>query len=172
MSNITELKRLLEYNPETGIFTWKVNRKGSKGMGSQAGSVNTHHKNNKRYIFIHTLGKQWRAHRLAWLFMKGEECENQIDHINGNGLDNRWSNLRETNHQGNSRNMRLRPNSKSGCTGVRWYKPTSKWVASIHVEGKNKHLGLFTDLSEAIKVRKNAEIEYGYHTNHGSVRDL
>lgn len=169
---LDSLSKILSYDSLTGIFTWKVNMKGSRGVGNQAGSVNTHPKTGKRYIFIHTLGKQWRAHRIAWFMYYGVEPENEIDHINGDGTDNSIINLRMTDTQGNSRNQRIRSTNTSGVIGVRWNKKANKWVAGIHDEGKNVHLGLFSDFNEAVAVRKQAEKEYGYHHNHGSERPL
>ena len=100
MSELIKLQEMLSYSSKTGVFKWKINRKGSRGIGSEAGYVNTHYKTGKKYIFIHTLGRQWRAHRLAWLFHYGKLPSYQIDHINGNGTDNRIANDCNT---GNSR---------------------------------------------------------------------
>ena len=165
---IERLKEILDYNPETGLFTWKEKRKWSKEVGSVAGYVNTHHITGRKYIHIHTLGKQWNAHRLAFIFMTGKEPNGFIDHINGNGLDNRWVNLRDTDCKTNSRNARRRKEGiGSGVMGVRWCKPANKWIAGIHHKGKNVHLGLFVDFDDAVKARKNAEIKYRYSENHG-----
>ena len=170
---IERLKEILDYNPETGLFTWKEKRKWSKEVGSVAGYVYTHPLSGNKYIHIHTNGKQWRAHRLAYLMMMGEECKSDIDHINGDGTDNRWCNLRDTDNKTNSRNARRRKKGVgSGVMGVRWYKPSSKWVASIRNNGKNIHLGLFVDFDEAVKVRKEAEIKYGYSDKHGEKQDF
>ena len=170
---IERLKEILDYNPETGLFTWKEKRKWSKEIGSVAGSVNTHHITGKKYLFIHTLGKQWKAHRLVFMFMTGKEPKGFVDHINGDSLDNRWSNLRDTDNKTNSRNTRRRKDGVgSGVMGVRWYKLSSKWVAGIYHKGKNVHLGLFVDFDEAVKVRKEAEIKYGYSDNHGEKQDF
>lgn len=173
MSDISHLRKILKYNPVTGIFTWKVNRKGTKGIGSVAGSINTHHKTGKRYVLIHTCGKHWRAHRLAWLFMYNSECDSEIDHENGDGTDNRWDNLKKTDSKGNARNQRKRSgNAYSNVMGVRWHRKAKKWVVGIHHKGKNKHLGLFTNFEQAVRVRKQAEVECGYHKNHGTIRPL
>ena len=173
MSNLDELKSYLKYDPNTGDFIWIKYRRGSFGIGEKAGSVNIHYKTGKRYIFIHCFGKQWRAHRLAWLFMTGHECDTQIDHINGDGTDNRWSNLRSVSSQENSKNQRRRfTNVHSDVMGVRLNKPTNSWVASIRCDGKNVHLGLFKDFNKAVQSRKLAEKLLGYHQNHGSNRPL
>jgi len=169
---LKSLREKFAYDSMTGIITWKVHQKGSRGVGNQAGSINTHYKTGKRYIFIHINGKQWRAHRLAWFLYYGVEPEFEIDHINGNGTDNSILNLRMTDTQGNSRNQRIRSTNTSGVIGVRWVKKASKWVAGIHDSGKNVHLGLFIDFEKAVEARRNAEKLYGYHKNHGTVRPL
>ena len=167
-----KLKEILDYNPVTGQLTWKADRRCKVKIGDVAGSINTHHKTGKKYILIGTLGKQYRAHRVAWFIYHGTEPEFEIDHINGDGTDNRIVNLRMTTTQGNSRNQRNRSTNTSGVMGVRWVKKANKWVAGISHKGKNVHLGLFTDFNEAVKVRKAAEKLYGYHPNHGSNRPL
>lgn len=170
--NLKDVNEYLNYDPSTGLFTWIKQRKGSRGVGELAGSINTHHKTGKKYSFIHFMGEQCRAHRLAWFIMKGKECKTQIDHIDGNGTNNAWSNLRSTDNQGNSRNKRLYKVNKTGVSGVRWHKKARKWVAGIQSEGKNVHLGLFVDFDKAVKARRDAELKYGYHENHGESRPL
>ena len=170
---IERLKEILDYNPETGLFTWKEKRKWSKEVGSVAGSVNTNSITGRKYIYIHTLGRQWKAHRLVFMFMTGKEASGFVDHINGDGTDNRWSNLRDTDNKTNSRNARRRKEALgSGVMGVRWHKKANKWVAGIHHKGKNVHLGLFVDFDEAVKARKEAEIKYRYSENHGEKQEF
>ena len=79
-----------------------------------------------------------------------------VDHINHNKLDNRKENLRICEHQENTYNKGLCSTNTSGVTGVTWDKLRNKWIA--HIKGKN--LGRFNTKEEAIKVRKQAEIEY------------
>lgn len=165
---IERLKEILDYNPETGLFTWKEKRKWSKEVGSVAGYTYTHPISGNKYIHIHTCGKQWRAHRLAYLMMTGKECDSDIDHINGDGTDNRWCNLRTVSHTSNMKNLRRRKEGVgSGVMGVRWHKRANKWTADIYNNGKHIHLGLFVDFDEAVKVRKEAEVKYKYSENHG-----
>lgn len=165
---IERLKEILDYNPETGLFTWKEKRKWSKEVGSVAGSVFKSVRGSKDYIIIHTHRKNWLAHRIAFFFMTGKEPVGFVDHINGDSLDNRWSNLREVSHTTNMKNQRRRKEGVgSGVMGVRWHKKANKWVAGIHHKGKNVHLGLFVDFDEAVKARKEAEMKYSYSKNHG-----
>lgn len=83
-----------------------------------------------------------------------------VDHINGNKLDNRKSNLRICTMQENNFNNKIYTTNNTGYPGVDWYKKTGKWRARIQVNGKNIHLGLFDNIEDAINVRKQAEIKY------------
>jgi len=98
--------------------------------------------------------------------MVGRFPPNHIDHISGDGTNNRWDNIRNVSRTGNSRNRRMNHNNSSGCAGVTWYPRYSKWLARIGFKGKKITLGYFEDLQEAISVRKNAEVEIGFHPNH------
>lgn len=83
-----------------------------------------------------------------------------VDHINGNPLDNRRSNLRICTHKENSRNTKLAKNNTSGAIGVRWDKTKNKWLARIKVDYKDIHIGRFNNFKDAVKARKDAEIKY------------
>lgn len=174
------LKELTSYCPETGLFTW-LERKYSEDQrdssisafntrysGKEAGTTITIRTNKYRNLYID--GSHTMAHRAAWLYFFGEFPENQIDHINGNGLDNRIDNLRDVTPAENSRNMKLSAKNKSGFNGVRWCKYSSKWVASIGFKGKTIVLGSFINLDEAIQARKSGNVKYGYHKNHGRLQ--
>ena len=84
----------------------------------------------------------------------------EVDHINRNGLDNRRSNLRIANQTINQRNQRKHTNNTSGFTGVHWYKRLNKWRANIHVNHKTINLGVYSNLLDAVRARKQAEIKY------------
>ena len=109
------------------------------------------------------------AHRVVWKWVTGlDPLSYSVDHINGDKTDNRMSNLRlVVGHLDNNRNRPRNGNNKSGVTGVSWMKSKQKWRATITVNYKSKHLGLFGSKDEAIQVRKAAEAEYGFHPNHG-----
>jgi len=158
----SELKELFDYDKDSGLFT-RVKNQGSRGkIGDIAGS-----KRNTGYIAIKAKGKQYQAHRLAWLYMTGEFPEYDIDHINHVRDDNRWENLREATRIDNCQNMSKSSANTSGCTGVTWNKENNKWLAYISIDGKRSYLGYHTEYSDAVNARKNAEVLYGFHENHG-----
>lgn len=83
----------------------------------------------------------------------------QVDHINGNGLDNRRANLRIATPAQNARNARMRRNNTSGFKGVRLHKPSGKWVAEIKVNNTTKSLGAYEAAAEAHAAYARASAE-------------
>ena len=142
--NQARLKELLHYNPDTGIFNWLVRPTNSVKIGGIAGTLN-----NQGYIRTRIKGRDYQAHRLAWLYMHKTLPINEIDHINGIRDDNRLINLREATKTQCLRNQKIRSDNTSGLKGVSWDKDKEKWVARIQVSGKPKYLGPFTDKHEA-----------------------
>lgn len=165
-----KIKSKIHYCAETGVFTWSYGT-GLVRSGDKAGRVLST-KFNKKYIQIKIFKKQYLAHRLAHFYMVGEWPESQIDHIDGNGLNNKWSNLRVVSASENCKNKRLQSNNKSGTTGVSFNSQLSKWKAVIYSDKTQIHLGYFSDKFEAVCARKSAERKHGFHINHGEVRPL
>jgi hypothetical protein len=121
------------------------------------------------------LGCMYPAHRVIWLMIHGRFPLDMIDHINGNPGDNRLENLREVDRWENAKNQKLAKNNASGVIGVEYWhsaKRSKQWVARISVQGKRIFLGYFGTFEEAVAARKAAEIEHGYHKNHGRKRLL
>lgn len=168
------LKSRLSYDSETGIFTWKfknsINRHDKRFNTIFGGKVAGGCKSSNGYLQIQIDGKLICAHRIAYLFMTGEWPDDEIDHINGNRLDNRWENLRAVSREENFKNKKIAKNNTSGVMGVHKDKNLNKWIVQINVSGKKKNLGKFDDFFEAICRRKSAELEYHYHSNHGTKR--
>jgi len=162
------LRELLDYNPETGEFFWKGNCKSCPREGHKAGYRIPAKKNH--YIRIQLLGVVYMAHRLAFLYTTGVFPSEQVDHINGDGTDNRACNLRLVTSTENNRNSGMRWNNQTGVTGVEWHKRDETWSARIKVDGKSIHLGCFSNKEDAIRARLNAQKFYGFHENHGKRR--
>jgi hypothetical protein len=153
----SKLKKLLCYDPKTGIFTWKINISQNVRVGDVAGSAL-----KGRYRRIGIGGKVYYAHRLVWLFVHGYFPEHVIDHKNRDKWDNRICNLREVSTQCNLRNVGVFNNNTSGIKGVWFHKAANKWQASIIVNGKKTHLGLHKTLTSAAKARWNAEVKHNF----------
>jgi len=90
-----------------------------------------------------------------------------IDHINGDGTDNRIANLREADFISNARNSARSSSNTSGVTGVSWHKETRKWRAYLTINASQIYLGLFESKGEAIHARISAQEDHGFHPNHG-----
>lgn len=136
MLNQQQLKSLLHYDSETGIFTWRVCLANAAPVGSVAGTI---YKKGNRYITIRR--KRYQAHRLAWLYVYGTWPSLEIDHRNLERDDNRIQNLREATNQGNSANRRVFK-GKALPKGVT-ARPDGRYRARIRVDGKLIHLGYF-----------------------------
>jgi hypothetical protein len=175
-----ELRELLSYEPEKGVFLWKARSKehfesdqafrhwNTRYAGTQAGTILTGRTGYQR-VQIRIKGRTYKAHRLAWLYMTGEWPENQIDHCDRDGTNNRWENLRQSNQKENGKNQSKRKNNTSGVTGVTWNKRNNKWVAQVFLEGKNNYLGSFHegDIDLAAMEVMEFRAENGFDPQHG-----
>lgn len=150
------LRSILDYNRESGVFTWKRRpielfedkricfSWNSRFYGKVAGSPNSY-----GYVLIRINRHSYKAHRLAWLYETGEWPVGRIDHENLKKDDNRLSNLRLASQSQNMANINKHTDNKSGFKGVSWNKRSKKWEARISVKSKLKNLGLFSDPSLA-----------------------
>lgn len=163
MEDLTQdrLKELLEYDPATGDFVWKVSR-GSRKSGSVAGYLRT-----EGYRALKVDRTLYYSHRLAFLFMEGSFPPAFVDHINHKEADNSWANLRHATNKENNRHKAMQSNNTSGIPGVYWHKQSGKWIAQIKVDGKDIYLGSTHDKEEARRWRKAAEVKYNFSEFHG-----
>ena len=145
------LKKLLHYDPDTGIFAWKVSR-GTVKVGKITGYVDIN-----GYTIIGVDHKIYTAHRLAWLFVYGYFPENDLDHIDRIRYHNWILNLREVSHQCNVRNSGNRKDNISGVKGVSWHKREKKWVAQIAVNEKQISIGGYSSFDNAACARLAGE---------------
>jgi hypothetical protein len=138
------LQALLDYNPDTGILTWKVSPSTKFKAGMRAGSVGP-----RGYVKVTIKCRGYQAHRIAWKLFYGHDPEKIIDHIDHDKSNNKIKNLRLATNSENLANQKLSVSSTSGAKGVSFHKCSSKWEAYIAVNGKRKHLGLYTTIKEA-----------------------
>ena len=169
-----EALNLFNYDKQYGKIYWKPKnvyncksekecaRWNSRFSNKEVGCLNSHGYRKTKF-----LNKLVSVHRLIWLMEYGEYPNDQLDHINGNRDDNRIENLRISNPLINMQNRKQNENCKSGCSGVYFNKRENKWRAHIKSNKKNIHLGYYIDLNDAVNARKQAEIKYGFHENHG-----
>lgn len=156
MITAERLRELVNYNPDTGEFTWAKSRFGAR-KGDICGRIN-----NYGYREIGVDYRLYNAHRLAWLYMTGSFPKAGVDHINRIRNDNRWCNLREANQSQNSANVAIKKSNTSGHTGVVWDKDRNKWRVQIRIKGKKTNLGRFDNFDDAVKVSRDALImEFG-----------
>ncbi len=142
--NAERLREMLAYDPATGSLTWRRRSGPRCCVGGVAGSIG-----NRGYWHVQLDGKKYSAHRLAWLHVHGQWPVNQIDHQNGDRLDNRIANLRDISHSVNAQNLhKANHRSKSGLLGAHWHVTTGKWLSNIRSGGKQKYIGIF-DTAEA-----------------------
>lgn len=144
-----ELKQIANYDPETGAFTWKQ-RRCNAPIGSVMGCIKP-----DGYRYIKLMGKNYKASRLAFLYMTGD-MPPLVDHRDRVRDNDKWDNLREATVSENNIN-RTRDTERQA--GVTWCKSRSKWLATIKRNGKMKNLGRFEEYDDAVAARLKAEDE-------------
>lgn len=154
------LKELLDYNPDTGVFTWRISR-GSSKKGDIAGS-----RNSKGYWRIQLLGKEYLGHRLAFIWMTGS-CPDRVDHKNRIYDDLRWSNLRPATNSQNQANKEKNPDNTSGYKNVYWREDRKRWIVVVQKDGQKYRNGSYECIQDAITaandLRKNLYGEFAYY---------
>lgn len=152
------------YDPRTGKV-FRITENGPLDVGTKHTGGSGY---RKTYLRARVGGKQIYLHRLAWRLFYGDWPQGEIDHINGNGMDNRLENLRVVNRRQNRMNCRVLKRNTTGQAGVR--KRGSKWIAQIKHKGKYRYLGSFDDFESARKARVDEQIRLGFSPDHGSDR--
>lgn len=175
------LRQLLRYEPETGLLFW---RERSADMFRDAPrqtakaackGFNTRYGNREAFTSIGSHGYKegavnghgLLAHRVIWAIHAGEWPVDEIDHVNGIRVDNRWVNLRSVDRSQNCKNVSIRSDNSSGVVGVDYYGSRGLWRARITSGGVAKTIGYFGSKSCAVEARRAAEVKYGFHKNHG-----
>lgn len=144
---------LLTYDPIIGNLYNRVSRYGVKA-GTMAGTI------SNGYWHVQIDYTIYKAHRLIWFMQSDSWPENIIDHIDGNGLNNAWKNLREATYSENAQNRGPSKRNTSGKVGVHPIKANGLWGAEIRAHNKKINLGCFECKDEAIAARCEAEKHY------------
>ena len=153
MLTVERLRECLEYEPVSGLFIRVYNRN-PNFVGKIAGSRKKEGKNT--YIRIRIDGNDYYAHRLAFLYMTGE-WPDIVDHIDRNGINNSWDNLRNVDKSINGHNRGENKNNTSGIKGVHFVTATGKWWSYIEHNYCRRNLGYYDNLLDAACARKSAE---------------
>jgi hypothetical protein len=173
MIGIPELRKLLSYNPETGVLTW--NERPSSDFSDRriwkmwntkySGKQALTHVNNNGYFRGRVSGQYMMAHVACYALYHGVFPTLHIDHINGDRGDNRALNLRAVTQSENMRNTKISVRNTSGVMGVRFV--ANRWRARINVDGREINLGRYKKKEDAISAREEALELYCFHENHG-----
>lgn len=146
-------KELFSYDLESGAFTWKASKQNPYLIGKPAGT-----KHNDGYLMIRIDGQRYRAHRLAWAWVHGEEPPVEIDHIDRDRLNNSIDNLRAG--VGGTNQMNVPSRSASGVVGVFFDKARGRYLSSMGKKENHQRLYWGKDFFEAVCARKSAENQF------------
>lgn len=155
---LSELQQRYSYCPDSGELRYREHEWRGK-VGALAGYALQGKQTS--YLRIRHKDSELLVHRICWKMATGNDPEGVIDHINGNGLDNRICNLRDVSNIDNARNRNGPTNAASGVRGVTWHKQGGYWVARINTDTGTKYLG-YGDLLHCVALRKSAEQRLGY----------
>lgn len=160
------LVQVLDYDKETGFFTWKVQLSARGALGKRAGTT------SYGYTAINIDGVRYFAHRLAWLYIHGSWPTKEIDHIDRNRSNNAICNLRDVSRLVNALNVSPQNINQSGIKGVTFCQARNNWQAQINLLGKNITLGRFDSLDEAAIAYNSANMVADYLLAKDSHKEL
>ena len=155
MMDALTARKYFTYSPENGELRWAIRSSPAAAVGDLITSRTV----RGNYLKVQFNGKYYTAHRIIWLMVYGEWPRDQIDHVNGDGGDNRLCNLREATHSQNQQNRRAMPNS-SGFPGARFDKLAGHYRVSVMVNGIIHNIGAFKDPEFASLVYSEAKRKY------------
>lgn len=161
--NTSRVRELLDYNPDNGELTWRLQTSRRVKVGDVAGSAH-----NQGYITVGIDGVRWLTHHVVWVWWYGEMPDGDVDHINRDRSDNRISNLRCVSRSDNLLNARHK--NATGFTGV-MQVPNGRFRAAFHVKRKCTYIGTYDTAEEAHEAYAKRHIqEYGvrskFHPDH------
>lgn len=152
MLTARRLRELLDYDPNTGLFRWKL------APGKRADLIGTIAGGNhiRGYLQIGVGQKRYLAHRLAWLFMTGAWPLLLIDHRDGDKKNNRYVNLREATNGQNVVNAKISKRNATGVRGVYIHAPSGRFRVQLGKDNHKHHIGYFDDLASATRAAETA----------------
>ena len=166
------IKEIMYYDKESGLLYWKHRKDmpnqwnarfaNKKIKANSANCAGITYNGNRFFMGYHRL--IW-----CWYYEEWPDQDKVIDHISGDSTDNRITNLRLATHAENNKNRSIPKDNTSGHIGVYLDKVTGKWRVHIGSNSKLIHIGYFKNKEDAIKARKEAEIKYNFHENHGRI---
>lgn len=174
---IAQLREILDLDITTGRLTWRPRGSHLFAAQDRCDVWNSRFAGKPAFEYVGVYGyrrgsifnRSVLAHRVVWALHTGSWPSGELDHINGDGSDNRPGNLRDVGRDQNGKNLALRRSNRSGTPGVD-QMPCGSWRARIKVSRQHLHLGTFATEAEAVAARKLAEVEHGFHPNHGRDR--
>lgn len=174
--NSSQLNQLLSYNPVTGVLTWRFRSREWFQTLNAFRRWNTMFANKQAFTNIDEDGYlrskicniDYKAHQVIWCMCFGYYPP-MVDHEDGNRRNNILINLRQATPVQNARNTKRPKHNTSTVTGVCWHNKINKWWARISHQQKRIDLGFYDNFDDAVAARKNAEVRYGYHANHGRI---
>lgn len=156
-----QLKRIVEYDPETGCFRWRDTFEAGiccarmQKPYPKPGDIVRAVRKNALYQYMSIDGKWYLTHRLVWLYVYGKFPARglHIDHINHDGFDNRLCNLRLATRSQNYFNKKTSGRNTSGYRGVSWHSQIKRWRAAVWANGKRIESSTFVDAEAAARWR-------------------
>jgi HNH endonuclease/AP2 domain len=134
------LKSRYSYDPVTGVLVSKFGRWKSQVVMQTE---------QQGYVVVRIDKKIFKAHRVIWKMMTGQEPPDEIDHVNNDRADNRWSNLRDATKANNQWNRKAQRSGRAGLKGAQWHERDQRWYSEIRTHGDRVWLGYFETPEEA-----------------------
>lgn len=157
---VEHLRSLFMYDPATGVVTNRVRRNYNALAGAEIGTEFENAK-GQRYRRVRIGKKMVLVHRLVWFMETGVWPKGEIDHVNGDGRDNRWVNLRDVTASQNKANLvRLKRNNQSGIQGVCFDVRKQVWITQLNCQGRRVHWSTHSTREAALAARRAAEQAY------------
>lgn len=154
LPSMGRLRELFVYDPDTGFLVRRIGKKGARA-GAIVGT-----RNSDGHLICRVDYRIFYVHRIAWKMHFGADPPENLDHVNGDGADNRICNIRLANTKQNGSNRRLGKNNKTGVKGVSYSKAEKKWKVGLKNCGKSIHLGYFSEIDDAAQAYRVGSTEY------------